>query len=75
MVGKTGKIKPSVGVAEGMMMIGGNTMIKPKVGVTVGVEVGASVWVGVNTGVGGAAITDSPFGIHVAVVTLPAIQA
>jgi hypothetical protein len=70
-----GKTKPNVGVGEENTMIGGSTMIKPVVGVMVGVSVGAVVLVAVNTGVGGAAMTASVAGMQVAVTTLPEIQA
>ncbi len=71
-------MKNSVGVADGIIKIGGRIMIKPNVGVAdggapgTGVLLGTDVLVGGMTGVGGAAITASAAGIQVAVVILPA---
>ena len=70
-----GKMIRNVGVGVGNIKMGGTSMIPPLVGIGVGVEVGTKVLVGVGIGVGGAAMIGSVSGIHVALVTDPAIHA
>lgn len=70
-----GKIRWNVGVGVGNIRMGGTRIIPPLVGIGVGVEVGAGVFVGAGVGVGGAAMIASVSGMHVALVTEPAIHA
>jgi hypothetical protein len=72
-----GKMRINVGVGVGNIKTGG-TMIIPPMLVGVGVAVGTGVYVGVDVGrigVGGAAMIGSVLGMHVALVTDPAIHA
>ena len=76
-IGIIGKMIRSVGVGVGKMKMGGTMIIPPTV-VGVGVAVGTGVFVGVDVGrigVGGATMIGSVSGMHVALVTDPAIHA